>query len=149
MRLSDLIEQYIKELIDGNDDFTEFGRNELAQYFNCVPSQINYVISTRFSPERGYYVESRRGGGGNIRIKRIDITKDKYIMHVINSIDNVISQQEADIIINNLVDYGIVSQDVAKLMHVVTNDKVLNLPIEYKDLTRSRILKNVLLNIIN
>lgn len=149
MRLSDLIEQYIKELMDGNDDFTEFGRNELAQYFNCVPSQINYVISTRFSPERGYYVESRRGGGGNIRIKRIDITKDKYIMHVINSIDNVISQQEADIIINNLVDYGIVSQDVAKLMHVVTNDKVLNLPIEYKDLTRSRLLKNVLLNIIN
>ena len=135
--------------MDGNDDFTEFGRNELAQYFNCVPSQINYVISTRFSPERGYYVESRRGGGGNIRIKRIDITKDKYIMHVINSIDNVISQQEADIIINNLVDYGIVSQDVAKLMHVVTNDKVLNLPIEYKDLTRSRLLKNVLLNIIN
>lgn len=149
MRLSDLIEQYIKELMDGNEDFTEFGRNELAQYFNCVPSQINYVISTRFSPERGYYVESRRGGGGNIRIKRIDITKDKYIMHVINSIDNVISQQEADIIINNLVDYGIVSQDVAKLMHVVTNDKVLNLPIEYKDLTRSRLLKNVLLNIIN
>ena len=99
MRLSDLIEQYIKELMSDNDDFTEFGRNELAEYFNCVPSQINYVISTRFSPERGYYVESRRGGGGNIKIRRIDITKDKYIMHVINSIQNVITQQEADIII--------------------------------------------------
>lgn len=149
LRLSDLIEQYIKELMAENDDFTEFGRNELAQYFNCVPSQINYVISTRFSPERGYYVESRRGGGGNIKIRRIDITKDKYIMHLINSIDNVISQQEVDIIINNLVDYGIISEETAKLMRVATNDKVLNLPIEYKDVTRTRILKNMLVNIID
>ena len=61
MRLSDLIEEYIKELMSENtDEVTEFGRNELAQHFNCVPSQINYVITTRFSPERGYYVESRR-----------------------------------------------------------------------------------------
>ena len=149
MRLSDLIEQYIKDLIADNDDFTEFGRNELAQYFNCVPSQINYVISTRFSPERGYYVESRRGGGGNIKIKRIDITKDKYIMHVINSIDDVITQQEADIIINNLLDYGIVTKDIAKLLKVATNDKVLNLPIEYRDSVRTRIIKNMLVNIIN
>ena len=149
MRLSDLIEQYIKELMSDNDDFTEFGRNELAEYFNCVPSQINYVISTRFSPERGYYVESRRGGGGNIKIRRIDITKDKYIMHVINSIQNVITQQEADIIINNLVDYGIISKEMSKLMRVATNDKVLNLPLEYKDTTRTRILKNMLVNIID
>ena len=149
MRLSDLIEQYIKDLMAENDDYTEFGRNELAQYFNCVPSQINYVISTRFSPERGYYVESKRGGGGNIKIKRIDITKNKYIMHLINSIDDVISQQEADIIINNLLGYGIIDNDSAKLMKVATNDKVLNLPIEYKDLVRTRILKNMLVNIIN
>ena len=149
MRLSDLIEQYIKDLMAENDDYTEFGRNELAQYFNCVPSQINYVISTRFSPESGYYVESKRGGGGNIKIKRIDITKNKYIMHLINSIDDVISQQEADIIINNLLGYGIIDNDSAKLMKVATNDKVLNLPIEYKDLVRTRILKNMLVNIIN
>ena len=75
MRLSELIEAYIKELMEDNDDFVEFGRNELAEHFNCVPSQINYVIQTRFSPERGYYVESRRGGGGNIKIKRIELTK--------------------------------------------------------------------------
>ncbi len=148
MRLSDLIEEYIKELMDENDDFTEFGRNELAQYFNCVPSQINYVISTRFSPERGYYVESRRGGGGNIKIKRIDVTKDEYVMHLINSIGDVITQQEADIIINNLLKLEIATSDVAKIMRVATNDKVLNLPIEYKDTTRSRILKNMLLNLV-
>lgn len=148
MRLSDLIEEYIKELMDENDDFTEFGRNELAQYFNCVPSQINYVISTRFSPERGYYVESRRGGGGNIKIKRIDVTKDQYVMHLINSIGDVITQQEADIIINNLLKLEITTSDVGKIMRVATNDKVLNLPIEYKDATRSRILKNMLLNLV-
>lgn len=148
MRLSDLIEEYIKDLINDNDEYTEFGRNELAQYFNCVPSQINYVIATRFSPERGYYVESRRGGGGNIKIKRINVSKDKYVMHIINSISNVITQQDADIIISNLVNYGVTNADVAKIMRVAVNDKVLSLPIEYKDATRSRILKNMLLNLV-
>ena len=123
MRLSEVIEQYIKEMMADSEDFVEFGRNELAEYFNCVPSQINYVISTRFSPERGYYVESRRGGGGNIKIKRIDMTKNNYIMHIINSIDVGLSQQEAGIIINNLIDYNIVNKEVAKLLKVATNDK--------------------------
>ena len=148
MRLSELIEQYIKEMMADSDDFVEFGRNELAQYFNCVPSQINYVISTRFSPERGYYVESRRGGGGNIKIKRIDMTKNNYIMHIINSIDIGLSQQEAVIIINNLIDLEIVNSEVAKLLKVATNDKVLNLPVEYRDEVRTRILKNMLINLI-
>ena len=78
MRMSDIIEKFIKELFNEKDSI-EIQRNELAEYFNCVPSQINYVISTRFSPERGYYVESRRGGGGNIKIKRIDIITCKII----------------------------------------------------------------------
>ncbi len=148
MRLSEVIEQYIKELMADSDDFVEFGRNELAEYFNCVPSQINYVISTRFSPERGYYVESKRGGGGNIKIKKVDMTKNNYIMHIINSIDNSLSQQEAGIIINNMVDYNIIDSNVAKLLKVATNDKVLNLPNEYRDDVRTRILKNMLLNLI-
>ena len=148
MRLSEVIEQYIKELMADSDDFVEFGRNELAEYFNCVPSQINYVISTRFSPERGYYVESRRGGGGNIKIKRIDMTRNNYIMHIINSIDRSLTQQEAGIIINNLIDLEIISSEVAKLFKVATNDKVLNLPVEYRDEVRTRILKNMLLNLI-
>ena len=148
MRLSELIEQYIKEMMADSDDFVEFGRNELAQYFNCVPSQINYVISTRFSPERGYYVESRRGGGGNIKIKRIDMTKNNYIMHIINSIDIGLSQQEAVIIINNLIDLEIVNSEVAKLLKVATNDKVLNLPVEYRDEVRTRVFKNMLINLI-
>ena len=72
MRMSDVIEDFIKDLFEEDEnDFIEIQRNELAQHFNCVPSQINYVISTRFKPSQGYYVESKRGGGGNIKIKKI------------------------------------------------------------------------------
>ncbi len=148
MRLSEVIEEYIKALMGDSDEFVEFGRNELAEYFNCVPSQINYVISTRFSPERGYYVESKRGGGGNIKIKRIDITKDRYIMHLINSIDTSLSQQEAEIIIKNLQGYNIIDAKTAKILKVTTNDKVLGLPKEYRDDVRTRIFKNILINLI-
>ena len=75
MRISDIIEDFIKDLFDDNNEYIEIQRNELAEKFNCVPSQINYVISTRFRPSQGYYVESKRGGGGHIRIKKINITK--------------------------------------------------------------------------
>ena len=74
MKMSDVIEEFIKDLFDDEQDYVEIQRNELAEKFNCVPSQINYVISTRFRPSQGYYVESRRGGGGHIRIKKINIT---------------------------------------------------------------------------
>ena len=148
MRMSDAIEAFIKDLLKEEDEFIEIQRNDLAEYFNCVPSQINYVISTRFSPERGYYVESRRGGGGNIKIKRVDITKNRYIMHLINSLEDGLSQQEAGIIINNMVDYNVIDAQTAKLMKVATNDKVLGLPKELRDEVRTRIFKNILLNLI-
>ena len=75
MRMSDIIEDFIKDLFGEDEEFIEIQRNELAEHFNCVPSQINYVISTRFKPSQGYYVESKRGGGGNIKIKKITNTK--------------------------------------------------------------------------
>ena len=148
MRLSELIEEYIKNLMTDTEEFVEFGRNELAEYFNCVPSQINYVISTRFSPERGYYVESKRGGGGNIKIKRIDVTKDRYIMHIINSIKSNLTQQDAESLIKNMLGYNVIDKQSAKLLKVVTNDKVLQLPSEERDAVRTRIFKNVLINLI-
>jgi transcriptional regulator CtsR len=148
VRLSEIIEQYIKDMMIDTDEFVEFQRNELAQYFNCVPSQINYVISTRFNPEKGYYVESKRGGGGNIKIKKVDITKDKYIMHIINSVGSNLSQQDVDIFIGNFLEYEIISKEEAKLLKVATSDKVLNLPVQYKDEVRTRIFKNMLINLI-
>ena len=86
MRLSDLIEEFIKDMFDSQNQYVEIQRNNLAERFNCVPSQINYVISTRFKPSQGYYVESKRGGGGHITITKVDMAKSDYLMHAIRNI---------------------------------------------------------------
>ena len=148
MRVSDIIEEFIKEMFDDEqNDFIEIQRNELAEHFNCVPSQINYVISTRFKPSQGYYVESRRGGGGSIRIRKVATTNEEYIMHIINNIGNEITEREVDILISDLLSYSIINEKEAKLLKVATNDKVLKLPTGQKDEVRARIFKNMLLNI--
>ena len=148
VRVSDIIEEFIKEMFDDDqNDFIEIQRNELAEHFNCVPSQINYVISTRFKPSQGYYVESRRGGGGSIRIRKVATTNEEYIMHIINNIGNEITEREVDILISDLLSYSIIKEKEAKLLKVATNDKVLKLPTGQKDEVRARIFKNMLLNI--
>ena len=147
MRMSDMIEEFIKELFD-KTDYIEIQRNDLAEQFNCVPSQINYVISTRFKPAQGYYVESKRGGGGHITIKRINMEKSKYIMHVIESIDDEITSQEVDIFISNLLSYDVITKEQAKLLKVATSDNVLIVPSGYRDILRASIFKNMLVNLV-
>lgn len=148
MRMSDIIEDFIKEMFDEDEsDLIEIQRNELAQQFNCVPSQINYVISTRFKPSQGYYVESKRGGGGNIKIKKINNTKSDYIMHIINNVGKTITANEIDILLSDFLTYSIITAKEAKLLKVATSDNVLKLENDIKDEVRSRIFKNMLLNI--
>ncbi|NSW92389.1 MAG: CtsR family transcriptional regulator [Firmicutes bacterium] len=149
-RLSDIIEEFIKSMIDEMDGVIEIQRNELANYFNCVPSQINYVIDTRFTSERGYYVESRRGGGGHIKIKRVNFsTPSSYLMHIINSMGDDITQQSAEVFIKNFVDYDIISKREALLLKAATSDKALNLvPVNVRDNLRASILKNMLISLI-
>lgn len=146
MRMSDIIEEFIKELFDETDAI-EIQRNELAEQFNCVPSQINYVISTRFKPSQGYYVESRRGGGGHITIKKVNNTKSDYIMHIINNIGSEITSNEVDILISDFLTYDIIEAKEAKLLKVATSDNVLQLDKDIKDKVRARIFKNMLLNL--
>ena len=147
MGISDMIEEFIKDLFDEQNEAIEIQRNELAEQFKCVPSQINYVISTRFKPQQGYYVESKRGGGGHITIKKVKSDKEDYLLHIIENIGNSLTANETDILISDFLSYNIITAKEAKLLKVATSDNVLRLPKELKDETRARIFKNMLLNI--
>lgn len=142
-----MIEDFIKDLFD-DEDIIDIQRNDLAEKFNCVPSQINYVISTRFKPSQGYYVESKRGGGGHITIKKINITKSNYLMHIISSVGDKITAQEVSIFISNFLSYGIVTETEAKLLKVATSDNVLIVDPKDRDELRANIFKNMLLNLV-
>ena len=148
MRISDVIEEFIKEMFSDEENFIEIQRNDLAQHFNCVPSQINYVIATRFKPAQGYYVESKRGGGGHIKIQKVNITKSNYLMHTISNIGDSITSQEVDIFISNFLSEEIISNTEAKLLKVATSDNVLIVPQNIRDSLRANIFKNMLINLV-
>ena len=105
MRLSDSIETFIKTLLAEDEPEVELKRNELAEYFGCAPSQINYVLATRFSPDHGYLIESRRGGGGYIRIVRIVQSGAQQLMYLINErIGDAIGEEEASRLVQQLTE---------------------------------------------
>ena len=140
-----MIEDFIKESLKQNGKTAELKRNVLAVQFNCVPSQINYVLATRFSPERGYIVESRRGGGGYIKISQISPSDGNYVMHCLNIIGRSISYGDAKAFVSNFLDYGIISQKEAKI--IISAISSLPLPQPEQDTVRAGLLKNILLNI--
>ena len=145
MRISDVIEQFIKDMLNEKEE-VEIQRNELAHKFNCVPSQINYVISTRFSPIHGYYVESRRGGGGSIIIKRLLWDEDDIFLKYVERIGDSITQLDSEIIISDLLTKGFIDKEQACLLKVATNDNILKLDNSIKDGVRARLFKNMLIN---
>ncbi len=147
MRMSDIIEDFIKDLLNDDQEEIEIQRNELAEHFNCVPSQINYVIATRFKPSQGYYVESKRGGGGHITIRKISNSKSEYLMHIIKNIGNELTANEVDVLISDFLSYNLISSKEAKLLKVATSDNVLSITKDLKDQVRARIFKNMLLNL--
>ncbi|MCQ2485464.1 MAG: CtsR family transcriptional regulator [Clostridia bacterium] len=145
MSMSNIIANMILEMLsDGGE--TEIQRNELAQTLGCVPSQINYVISSRFTPEQGYIVESRRGGGGYIRIARVKYDKSAMLMHVVNTIGNAIDEATCRAHIYNLNYQDILSADASKLMLAAIDDRCFReVPAELKDKVRAAIFKQMLL----
>ena len=145
MGISDRIEAFINELMKNNDDSVELKRNELATIFQCVPSQINYVISTRFNPERGYVVESRRGGGGYLRIRRIE--SDTPLHSVICEIGTSLSYPRARAYVLNLLQSGIINEQVGNLILSAVSDNSLCISQQQKDIVRASILKNMLLGL--
>ncbi len=148
--LSDIIETFIKQMIADTNGSIEIQRNELANQFNCVPSQINYVISTRFTTDRGYYVESRRGGGGHVRIKRINITRPgNYLMHIVSSMGTSISQQSAEVFIKNFIDYDVISEREGYIMKAAVSDKIIGtVPMPDRDILRAMLLKNMIMSLL-
>ena len=141
MGMSDKIEAFIMELMKDDADFAEFGRNELADIFGCVPSQINYVISTRFSPERGYCVESRRGGGGYIKIQRISRGD---VGDIIGRIGKSCDYESAKLIINYLYQQKEISEQAARMLLGAVSDNAIAVTNPTRDILRANILKNAL-----
>ncbi len=147
-RVSDIIEVFIKELLEEADDCAiEIQRNELANYFNCAPSQINYVLTTRFSLDKGYLIESRRGGGGHIKIIKMDMDQNRYIQHLLNEIGDSISKMKAASIINTLQERKFISEREGLILRVATSDRSLNTPINIKNRVRANLLKSILIAI--
>ena len=130
MRLSDSIESFIKELLNDEQPEVELKRNELAAYFNCAPSQINYVLTTRFSPARGYVTESRRGGGGCIRIVRVVQDKSSLLLYLINEgIGERLTENEAGQLILRLEEERQITAEEAGIMRAALSSQTLGLPI--------------------
>ncbi len=149
MRMSDIVARHILEMLDECDGNAEIQRNELASVLGCVPSQINYVITSRFTPEQGYIVESRRGGGGYIRITRINTSKSTAIMHIVNSIGKRLDKVSAEIMINNMLQRSIINEDIARLMASAMSERsYLDVPQQYRDFLRASIFKNMLLTLV-
>lgn len=145
-----MIAQFLRESLEEADDgVLEIQRSNLAQRFNCVPSQINYVVSTRFSPERGYIVESRRGGNGYIRIERVQVNRETLVMQVINSLGDSVDLNSARAILTNLVQSDALNEEVGKTLLASLSDRaMLKVPRTVRDEVRSDIMKQALLHCV-
>lgn len=147
--ISDIIEAYLKEILTGSEkNAVEIKRHEIAEKFQCVPSQINYVINTRFTIEKGYIVESKRGGGGYIRIIKIKISdKADLIDQVIKLINDELSQSASESIIIRLLDKKVITDREARIMLSVVDRATINVDLPLRDKLRANLLKGMLLTL--
>ncbi len=147
MLMSDIIARQIMEMLQHSaDGMAEIQRNTLAESIGCVPSQINYVISSRFTPERGYIVESKRGGGGYIRITEVRSGSASMLMHIINSIGTSLDMRTQKIITENLVMRDMLSEQAGRLIDAATGEASLKIIAQpHRDIIRAAIFKNMLM----
>lgn len=143
MNMSDVIEKMLLDMLKESGGNVEIQRNNLAGELNCVPSQINYVIQTRFTPERGYIIESRRGGGGGVRIRMVKTDKTNYPMHIVNAVGSSLSYQTSAVFVQNLLDYDCITTREAHIILGAVNNNVLPINPEIRDALRARIFKSM------
>ena len=150
-KLSDIIESFIKQMLEINEgNFVEIQRNELANYFKCAPSQINYVLETRFTYERGYYIESKRGGGGYVRIFKASVDEDSYLSQMLSKKMGVdMGQQIAFAYIDDLLEQNLIDEKTHSILKNIVSDKVLgNIDRKPRDELRANIVKSIFLTLI-
>lgn len=146
--ISDIIEEFIIEQLEGYDEIN-LSRNELASFFNCAPSQINYVLSTRFTHPRGYIVESHRGGGGYIRLERVRLDKDAYLKTLITStIGDEIDYNTALQILEVLEQKNLITDNEMEIIKCSVSNKALANPLRLENKLRANILRNIVVNIL-
>lgn len=147
--LTDHIAKLIEEMLNEGDGILELQRNEMASRLGCVPSQISYVISSRFTPERGYVIESRRGGGGCIRIVRKKMGRDEYLMHFFCAIGDAIEENEALAYLKNLFGNGFIGERELRIAAAAVSGAALSAihPAHRADV-RADVLKQILLSMM-
>lgn len=148
-KLSNIIEDFIKDMLKSNEaGAVEIKRNELAQKFECAPSQINYVLTTRFTTDKGYYIESRRGGGGYIKIVKININDDSRIKNlVLNIIGSSLTASKSRDIVKEFLNEGVVNDREYKLMNAALSSRLLQ-SLDSGNEIRADIMKNMLLALV-
>ncbi len=144
--ISDIIEAHLKEILKGsNKKEIEIKRSEIAEKFQCVPSQINYVINTRFTIEKGFIVESKRGGGGYIRIIKVETDSTTILLdQILKLIKNRISESAAENIIYRLLEEQIISIREARLMKSVIDRSTINIVLPYRDELRANLMRSMI-----
>lgn len=148
MILSEQIAKMIEEMLEESGGTLALGRNELAGRLGCVPSQINYVITSRFTPARGYHVESRRGGGGYIRITRLQFDRRRLLAHFYDAVGEQISERDSLALLRALSDSDALTNEEARLIAALTNEEALSpLPIAHRAAMRAHLLKCALLRL--
>ena len=147
MGLSDMIAKFILAGLEQSDGSVELSRGSLAERFGCVPSQINYVLTTRFTPEHGYIVQTKRGGGGYIRVIRVRISPRDLIMHTINAVGDNIDAPTTSALLQNLRD--VLDVQVLSVINAACSAPALRgLGSAKRDEMRASILKQCLLHVI-
>ncbi len=146
--LCDFIEEHLKVLLQQRAGTLEVQRSELAERFNCAPSQINYVLATRFTPERGYLVESRRGGGGYIRLIRLNLEPHHLRNLIQGSIGDQISQDGSEGVIARLQEEGIITPRERAMMAAAVARETIAVDLPLRDILRASLLKAMLLALL-
>lgn len=145
--MSDLIENYLKNVLHKNET-VEIRRSEIADQFNCVPSQINYVINTRFTIQQGYVVESKRGGGGYIRIMKVNLVDEMDILNELgNLIPEELSEREGNHLLQNLYENELISKREAQMMSLMMEKDTFPSNVKNAAEIRSNMMKKLIDNL--